>query len=308
MKPSGRPDSAKIAPELGAAEPRVGARLGRRQSFWRRYGVAGAIALGLHAALAFVWPEPEPQVFGHGGHGFGDDSAMFGDTVEMTLLDDDDALLGELTDESPPPQEQRPAQADTVVAWDFDPNAFTQEVALDALEVPAVDVAGSLAGQMSDAVRAALRAMQESLGESAARRGRGGVSFGKSGGILYAPNPPYPPAARREGREGMVELLVLVDARGRAKRAEITNSSGHKDFDDSALNTVLTRWQFPGRENELQIVRVVFTLLDKKSPGATARSVTSAIYVADVLFADTMRRAAQAFPLRVGRWSVTTPI
>jgi len=188
--------------------------------------------------------------------------------MELSLLDDDDSLFGEIAPESPPLQERRPIQQDMIVAWDFDPAAFTQEVALDPIDPLTIDVAASLAGQMDEAVGAALRAMQESLGQSGGRRGQG-FNFGKSE-VLYAPNPPYPPAARREGREGMVELLVLVDGRGRAKRAEVSRSSGHDDFDESARNTVMTRWQFPARENELQIVRVVFTLMDKRAPSTLA--------------------------------------
>jgi len=243
-------------------------RGGRRPSFWARYGVAGVIALGLHAALALFWPEPGPQLGRHGDGGFGDDLASAGDLMEISLMEDDDSLFGEIAPESPPKQEQRPMQQDTVVAWDFDPNAFTQEVALDLNDPLAIDVAASLAGQMDEAVSAALRAMQESLGQSGGRRGKG-FSLGKSG-VLYAPNPPYPPAARREGREGMVELLVLIDGRGRAKRAEVSRSSGYDDFDESARNTVMTRWQFPARENEFQVVRVVFTLMDKVRSGGDA--------------------------------------
>jgi len=239
-------------------------RGGRKPSFWARYGVAGVIALGLHAALALFWPEPGAQPVRQGDGGFGDDLASAGEWMELSLMEDDDSLFGEIASESPPKQEQRPMQQDTVVAWDFDPNAFTQEVALDVIDP--LDVSASLAGQMDEAVAAALRAMQESLGQSGGRRGQG-FSLGKSG-VIYAPNPPYPPAARREGREGMVELLVLIDGRGRAKRAEVSRSSGYDDFDESARNTVMTRWQFPARENEFQVVRVVFTLMDKGRSGA----------------------------------------
>ncbi|KXU37648.1 hypothetical protein AXK12_01540 [Cephaloticoccus capnophilus] len=237
---------------------------GRRPSFWARYGVAGVIALGLHAALVVLWPEPSAQPLSHGNGGLREAFAGVGETMELSLIDDDDSLFGEVAEQSPSLQEQRPMQEDWVVAWDFDPSTFTQEVAPDVSGL----LAASLAGQMDDAVSAALRAMQESLGQSGGRRGQG-LSFGKSG-ILYAPNPPYPPAARREGREGMVELLVLVDGRGRAKRAEVSRSSGYDDFDETARNTVMTRWQFPARENELQIVRVVFTLTDKTRPSTPA--------------------------------------
>jgi len=251
---------------------------GRKPSFWARYGVAGVVAIGLHAALALLWPEPNRQSVRHGNSGFEGDFGSAREVMEISLLDDDESLFGEIAPESPPPQEKRPALEDTVLAWDFDPTAFTQEVALDVLNPLAVDVAASLAGQMDEAVSAALRAMQESLGQSGGRRGQG-LSLGKTG-VLYAPNPPYPPAARREGREGMVELLVLVDGRGRAKRAEVSRSSGHDDFDESARNTVMTRWQFPARENELQIVRVVFTLMNKASPSSTVASRRAATTVA----------------------------
>jgi len=244
---------------------------GRKPSFWARYGVAGVIALGLHAALALFWPEPSGQPLPRGGGGFGEDFASVNHTtMELSLMDDDDSLFGEIAPENAPPQEQRPMQQDTVVAWEFDPNAFTQEVAIETPDPMQIDVSASLAGQLDSAASAALRAIQESLGKSGGRRGQG-FSLGKSG-VLYAPNPPYPPAARREGREGMVELLVLVDERGRAKRAEVSRSSGYDDFDESARNTVLTRWQFPARENELQVVRVVFTLMEREHRSRTIAS------------------------------------
>jgi protein TonB len=68
----------------------------------------------------------------------------------------------------------------------------------------------------------------------------------------YAANPlpPYPLAARRQGREGVVVLDVLVGRDGHAAEVRVLNSSGHAPLDESATTTVRDHWRFsPARRD-----------------------------------------------------------
>lgn len=87
--------------------------------------------------------------------------------------------------------------------------------------------------------------------------------------ISFMPNPPYPELARREKRQGSVDLLVAVDATGRARTVMISRSSGHSDLDEAARTTVLQQWRFQralpsdaGNSGETRdcIVKVSFNL------------------------------------------------
>ncbi len=57
------------------------------------------------------------------------------------------------------------------------------------------------------------------------------------------PPPTYPERARRAGHEGIVELEVLVDDRGRVQEAIVVSSSGFESLDDAARAAVV-RWRF----------------------------------------------------------------
>ena len=60
---------------------------------------------------------------------------------------------------------------------------------------------------------------------------------------LKNPAPPYPEAARRQGEEGMVVLLISIDKTGHPAQVEVQRSSGYALLDESALTTV-RRWKF----------------------------------------------------------------
>lgn len=62
--------------------------------------------------------------------------------------------------------------------------------------------------------------------------------------VVSAPKPPYPPRALRMGFEGKVTLDVAIAADGRVTRADISESSGRTDCDNSAVNTALAYWRF----------------------------------------------------------------
>lgn len=72
--------------------------------------------------------------------------------------------------------------------------------------------------------------------------GNGIVEGGAS--PYFTPKPPYPPAARRVGFEGRVVLDLVIGIDGRPKLAEVRESSGRQDCDDSARKTILDRWRF----------------------------------------------------------------
>ena len=62
--------------------------------------------------------------------------------------------------------------------------------------------------------------------------------------------PDYPPASRRAGEEGTVQLQVLVLASGRAGEVKVARSSGFPKLDEAAINEVKRNWRFvPGKED-----------------------------------------------------------
>ncbi|MFC2140087.1 energy transducer TonB [Candidatus Auribacterota bacterium] len=77
--------------------------------------------------------------------------------------------------------------------------------------------------------------------------------------------PLYPLLARNRGYEGKVELKILVDVYGKAKKVAIYKSSGYKILDKAALKSV-RKWQFiPAKKNHLPmestlIIPIVFKL------------------------------------------------
>lgn len=81
-----------------------------------------------------------------------------------------------------------------------------------------------------------------------------------------APRPTYPREALRDGREGVVQLLVMVDRNGNPTDVRIQRSSGHRDLDQAARQQVLRRWRFhpamhEGRAVDASgLVEVAFTL------------------------------------------------
>jgi len=111
-----------------------------------------------------------------------------------------------------------------------------------------------------------------SLGGPGGRGGGGagtGNGTGGDGGDASArpaygtnPKPPYPLAARRLGVEGVVTLEVLVRADGRPAEVRVRSSSGSPLLDDSAVETVRSKWRFmPARRGNAAIdSRVTFPI------------------------------------------------
>ena len=96
--------------------------------------------------------------------------------------------------------------------------------------------------------------------------GAGGPSRGSGGtpGVCVRCNKPaYPISARRQKREGLVELLVNIDADGNVLDVSVATSSGHEDLDQAAMDGV-RNWKFSSAESGVQgkLVTVRFDLND----------------------------------------------
>jgi periplasmic protein TonB len=81
-----------------------------------------------------------------------------------------------------------------------------------------------------------------------------------SGGVKTPPStqgkgaritqPEYPPASRRAGEEGTVNLQVYVLETGRAGEIKVAKSSGFPKLDEAAVKEVQRNWRFvPGKED-----------------------------------------------------------
>ena len=67
---------------------------------------------------------------------------------------------------------------------------------------------------------------------------------------LTASPPPYPRLALRDGIEGTVQLLVLVDETGHVLEVKVERSSGDHQLDTAAREHVLRHWLFqPAQRN-----------------------------------------------------------
>jgi len=56
--------------------------------------------------------------------------------------------------------------------------------------------------------------------------------------------PPYPPAARRQGLEGVVTLRLTVGTDGRVSAAEVVTSAGSTELDQVARDWILAHWRY----------------------------------------------------------------
>jgi protein TonB len=62
--------------------------------------------------------------------------------------------------------------------------------------------------------------------------------------------PEYPPASRRAGEEGTVQLRCFVSEQGRCSEVSVVKSSGFDKLDEAAVREVQRNWKFvPGKED-----------------------------------------------------------
>lgn len=71
--------------------------------------------------------------------------------------------------------------------------------------------------------------------------------------------PEYPLAARKDGRQGTVDLLYRVTKDGRVAEVQVAKSSGHSDLDEAAVKAVAKFKFVPGQDGWAK-QPVIFTL------------------------------------------------
>lgn len=97
--------------------------------------------------------------------------------------------------------------------------------------------------------RAASRSNASGRAASAGARAQGkpkakGVT--RAASPISTPRPPYPPAARRGGKEGWVDVQFTITAKGRVTNPRVVGSSPKGVFDRAARRAV-QRWRFRPR-------------------------------------------------------------
>lgn len=99
---------------------------------------------------------------------------------------------------------------------------------------------------------------QEGAG-SGSRNGAGKPTLFTGGGGRF-PHPSYPLAARSAHQQGVVRLLVTVEASGLPSSVSVSSSSGYATLDQAARDHVSRRWRWPSGDVRLYIVPMRFQL------------------------------------------------
>ena len=69
--------------------------------------------------------------------------------------------------------------------------------------------------------------------------------------------PPYPPMARRMSEQGIVRLKISVTPQGTVSDAQVEQSSGHPDLDQTAMAWVKAHWRYkPAMQNGMAVASV----------------------------------------------------
>jgi protein TonB len=76
--------------------------------------------------------------------------------------------------------------------------------------------------------------------------------------LIYAPEPQYPPKLYRERVRGSVTVFLIVNQSGTVTEARTQQTSGFREFDESALNAV-RKYKFTPAIKDGQPVPVQFT-------------------------------------------------
>jgi len=125
---------------------------------------------------------------------------------------------------------------------------------------PAISTTSDMPPKMPSAAPAKRERAPRTASASIRRGSSGGavsgMNTGGGGGAGYVPpqyllryKPPYPEQARAQRLEGVVLLLLGVDAEGRVTSASIRQGCGHALLDRAALEAVRS-WRFsPGRQD-----------------------------------------------------------
>ncbi len=178
--------------------------------------------------------------------------------------------------QAPPPQQQPPPQplkrrmltdnraTDTLKARTLTkvasrstaaPTAQTKVAEPPSMFVPGFSTIAALEGAANrHVVRTSLSSSAPGRSKKTLQASRGGAAqAATSVGVLRSVHPVYPRIAKKSGWEGTVLVRVTVETNGRASKAIVSRSSGHKVLDDAAVKAV-KRWAFrPARDGNIPI-------------------------------------------------------
>ncbi len=220
------------------------------------------VSLALHAAVLAVVGWSSPSLLSHAGFGKNGIGVAFSPEGVAGLVAED-----------APPAASAPAE---ITPSAFAPNFSPPSLVIDVQPLPIpppdpmpppISTVATLPREMPSIVppkraRAAAQSMAKTSSArprtlattaslSAGGGGRAvGAGRGGGGGPGYAPpqflmryKPPYPEDARAQRIEGVVMLLVSVDAAGHVLSAQLSQSSGYDVLDRAALAAIRT-WRF----------------------------------------------------------------
>lgn len=228
--------SASSSSPSSAYPKRLGASLRR----WGvRHGAGLIVAAALHGGLLWGWK------------GQGSEAKLVtpapvsaGGPLAVTL-----GGLDASSDVASAMDESLPAAAEMILPPEMVTSPFTVPVEMEAV------VRAWRPGLVKiDGAR-----MARELGGGGFGLGGGGGSGGEAGAAIgrnweslldgralatRMPAPNYPERARRDGREGAVELYVAVTREGMAGKVMVLQTSGHRDLDSAACKVVEQQWRF----------------------------------------------------------------
>ncbi len=176
-------------------------------------------AIAVHAALLLAhWPVTAPQY-----------SVGASETVELTLLESAPAAPANA---APMPLPEPPAPEPAAVAPSPEPVSREMPQPLATPTMP-----------RSRSTSPAAPARPKAVPGNAIESRSAGATADTRPAYLYNPHPPYPPASRQAGEQGVVLLAVSINERGEVTAVGVKQSSGSRRLDDAA-RTGVARWRF----------------------------------------------------------------
>lgn len=222
-----------------------------RQHARGSYSLGLLVALAVHAAVIFGWPEPgillEQVEFGVEAA----DSSVEVSLVAAMPAEEVVQAVEPPPPEPPPPVEPPPEpipmpEPPPVITPEKPPEMTLPEpVATPPPRVaPKPKVQKTAAPKKAAPARASGDGSSVVPGNDATTSRASAGALGAKPGYLRNPHPAYPEDARAAGQQGTVMLHVRVDAQGKVISVRISRSSGFASLDERARGTVANQWSF----------------------------------------------------------------
>jgi len=150
----------------------------------------------------------------------------------------------------PPSRAPRPKTADLTAA----PASGAAAISAGRESAPPADAGSADSGGQVVSAAPIRRGLAGGGGGGLAAAGDGSGSSSAHADYGQNPVPRYPTEARRHAQQGTVVLRVEVGVDGSVARIEVAQSSGFDALDDSAIDTVRSRWRFvPARRDGIAV-------------------------------------------------------